>query len=66
MKTTKILFGLLLILLVNIQCSSDDGGNDPMMQAKSPPIADFDALATTIRVGTRVQFVNGSTNATSF
>ncbi len=66
MKTLKILFGLLLILLVNIQCSSDDGDKDPMMQASSPPIADFDALATTIRIGTRVQFVNGSTNGISF
>lgn len=66
MKTTKILLGLMLILLVNIQCSSDEGNNGPIMQAKNPPIADFDALATTIRVGTRVQFVNNSTIATSF
>ena len=51
---------------MTIQCSSDDGDNDPIMQATSPPIADFDALSTTIRIGTRVQFVNGSTNATSF
>lgn len=65
MKTFKILFGLFLILLVNTQCSSDDGEKDPM-QAKSPPIADFDALSTTIRIGTRVQFVNGSTNGTTF
>lgn len=66
MKTTKILFSLVLLLLVNVQCSKDEGGKDPMMQATSPPIADFDALSTTIRIGTRVQFVNGSANATSF
>ncbi len=66
MKTFKILFGLLLLVLVTIQCSSDEGDDDPMMQATSPPIADFNALSTTIRIGTRVQFVNGSTNATSF
>jgi PKD repeat protein len=66
MKTTKILFGLVLLLLVHVQCSKDEGGKDPMMQATSPPIAEFDALSTTIRIGTRVQFVNGSTNATSF
>ena len=65
MKTFKILFGLILILLVNTHCSSDDGEKDPM-QAISPPIADFDALSTTIRIGTRVQFVNGSTNGTTF
>ena len=66
MKTFKILFGLLFIALVTIQCSSDEGDDNPMMQATSPPIADFNALSTTIRIGTRVQFVNGSTNATSF
>ncbi len=65
MKTTKILFSLVLIVLMHVQCSNDDG-NNTMMQATSPPIADFNALATTIRIGTRVQFVNGSTNATSF
>lgn len=65
MKPTKTLFSLILILLLHVQCSDDDG-NDNMMQATSPPIADFDALATTIRIGTRVQFVNGSTNATTF
>ncbi|MGB5378158.1 PKD domain-containing protein [Muriicola sp.] len=65
MKTTKILFSLVLITLLQLQCSKDNG-DEPMIVVTSPPIADFNALATTIRIGTRVQFVNGSTNATSF
>ena len=65
MKTTKILFSLVLIALVHVQCSKDNG-DEPMIEITSPPVADFDALATTIRIGTRVQFVNGSINATSY
>lgn len=65
MKTVKIIFSLVFILLLHVQCSNDEGDNS-MNEATSPPVADFDALARTIRAGTRTQFVNGSTNATSF
>lgn len=64
MKTTKKLFSLILLAFLTVQCSNDEG--DDTNTVGSPPVADFDALATTIRAGTRVQFVNGSTNATSF
>ena len=55
---------VLFFALLHLQCSNDDGDNPP--QPMRPPVADFDALATTIRAGTRVQFVNGSVNATSY
>ncbi|MBT8281112.1 MAG: PKD domain-containing protein [Muriicola sp.] len=66
MKNVKLLFSLLFLALVTVQCSNDEDDNNQMNQGTSPPVADFDALATTIRIGTNVQFVNGSTNATSF
>ncbi len=64
MKFNRILF-FIAIFLLHVQCSKDDEGNN-MPELSSPPIAEFDALATTIRAGTRVQFVNGSANATSY
>ncbi|NER10584.1 PKD domain-containing protein [Muriicola jejuensis] len=63
MKSFRILIGL-MILLLHLQCSNDDGNTTP--ERSTPPIAEFNALATTIRAGTRVQFVNGSLNATSY
>lgn len=53
------------LILLHVQCSKDDEGNS-MPEPSNPPVAEFDALATTIRAGTRVQFVNGSANATSY
>ncbi len=64
MKATRILFSLVVLLLLHLQCSKDQDANTP--EPSSPPTAEFDALATTIRAGTRVQFVNGSVNATSY
>ncbi|GGD55790.1 PKD domain-containing protein [Muriicola marianensis] len=63
MKYTRILV-LITVLLLHVQCSNDEDNSMP--EPSSPPIAEFDALATTIRAGTRVQFVNGSANATSY
>lgn len=63
MKYTRI-FVLITVLLLHVQCSNDEDNSMP--EPSSPPIAEFDALATTIRAGTRVQFINGSTNATSY
>lgn len=63
MKYTRILV-LITVLLLHVQCSNDEDNSMP--ELSNPPVAEFDALATTIRAGTRVQFVNGSANATSY
>ena len=65
MKTYLNLLGILLIICTTVQCSSDDSTNENLPPVSSP-IADFASNTTTIRVGTSVQFVNRSTNATSF
>ncbi len=62
MKMNRLIF-LFLITVLHLQCSSDQEDNPT---PSNPPIADFDALATSIRAGTRVQFVNLSANATSY
>lgn len=59
----KLVF--IAIVLLHLHCSKDDEGTSAP-EPSSPPIAEFDALATTIRAGTRVQFVNRSANATSY
>ena len=66
MKAYLNLLGMLLIICTTVQCSSDDSTNENIPPAVSSPIADFASNTTTIRVGTSVQFVNRSTNATSF
>ncbi|MBT8264544.1 MAG: hypothetical protein KJN75_04335, partial [Muriicola sp.] len=65
MKAYRHLFGLLLIIFLTVQCSSDDGNEDNLPPVAGP-IADFASNTTTIRAGTGVQFVNRSTNGTSF
>lgn len=65
MRAYRHLLGMLLIIFITVQCSSDDG-NEDVLPPVSGPIADFGSNTTTIRAGTSVQFVNRSTNATSF
>ena len=66
MKSYRSLLGILLIIFTTIQCSSDDSSGDDLLPPVVNPIADFASNTTTIRVGTGVQFVNRSTNGTSF
>ena len=63
MKVSRFLIFIFFSVL-HLNCANDDGDNLP--QPQNPPLADFDALATTIRAGARVQFVNSSVNASSY
>ena len=63
MKTTRTLLLLLFVSALQVQCSKDEEGPKEVL---NPPIADFTANATTVRAGTRVQFINTSVNATSY
>jgi len=65
MKTYRNLLGMLLIIFISVQCGSDDSTNEDLPIGANP-IADFDSNTTTIRASTSVQFVNISTNGTSF
>jgi len=65
MKVYRNLLGMLLIIFISVQCGSDDSPNENLPPVANP-IADFDSNTTTIRAGTSVQFVNRSTNGTSF
>jgi PKD repeat protein len=66
MRTVKKIFVLLILAGLAANCSKDNSSDSPTPPAVSNPIADFASNTTTIRAGTSVQFVNGSTNATSF